>query len=521
MEKGYSLDSVFNLQNSRSNRISSYDKSGGNHDWIEIPSGETAVIADIKEAGIIRHIWCTHLSVDADWVEEHASLRKLILRMHWDGEEHPSVEAPLGDFFGIGFGKRKNFCSDPLSMSPQEGRGMNCYFPMPFISGAKITLQSLCENSTNFYYYVDYETEIPIPQQDQSGYFHARFNREFNTSGSGPREPGHLKREKAGVPDEPDWYPALWLNKNITGDGNYTILEAEGRGKYVGCNLNIDVFEPQCNDWYGEGDDMIFIDGESWPPSLHGTGTEDYFNTAFGPSEEFSYPNFGIPLYSGNEAGFMYGGKNSMYRFHIKDPIHFRKSIRVTIEHGHANLLSNDYSSTAYWYQQEPHTPFRNEITREFVLPRINAWEKRARKMEHISSYIWDGALVPGAAEILSGLKNDDVTLVCIAPQSEASDQLQNGSVLDICDHIVQPPKADDEGKIPWKFADITASLKLAPDTCIVISREEITVEAAGNSGLKTIGIGDAQKLFKANYVVGDVGELSAAVIRKLFLQEK
>ncbi|MCK4513359.1 DUF2961 domain-containing protein, partial [bacterium] len=127
---------------------------------------------------------------------------------------------------------------------------------------------------------------------------------------------------------------------------------------YVGCNLNIDCFQRGANDWYGEGDDMIFVDGEPWPPSLHGTGTEDYFNTAFCPTQEFNTPYHGITLYSGNRAHWKWGGKNSMYRFHIPDPIYFQKSIRVTIEHGHDNLLSNDYSSTAYWYQEEPHISF-------------------------------------------------------------------------------------------------------------------------------------------------------------------
>jgi len=128
------------------------------------------------------------------------------------------------------------------------------------------------------------------------------------------------------------------------------ILDTQGRGHYVGCNLNIDVFERQVNDWYGEGDDMIFVDGEPWPPRLHGTGTEDYFNTAFCPKQEYCAPYHGITVYSGSEA-WPWGGKNSMYRFHIEDPIAFERSIRVSIETGHDNALANDYSSTAYWYQ--------------------------------------------------------------------------------------------------------------------------------------------------------------------------
>ena len=134
-------------------------------------------------------------------------------------------------------------------------------------------------------------------------------------------------------------------------------LEAEGSGVYCGCCLHIDCFERQANAWYGEGDDMIFIDGEPWPPRLHGTGTEDYFNMAFCPQTEYCAPYQGLTLYSGNSE-WPWKGKNSMYRFHIEDPIRFERSIRVTIEHGSSNKLWNDYSSTAYWYQLEPHKPF-------------------------------------------------------------------------------------------------------------------------------------------------------------------
>ena len=164
-------------------------------------------------------------------------------------------------------------------------------------------------------------------------------------------------------------------------------------GSYVGCNLNIhnlrqreDLEWPEkmswpfrieevpdnqpalsnAINWYGEGDDMIFIDGESWPPSLHGTGTEDYFNMAYGPAVPFSTPYYGITLPGGRN----WSGKISLYRFHIEDPIHFQKSIRVTIEHGHANRRSDDYSSTAYWYQFEPHKPFPSLPTAEDRSPR-------------------------------------------------------------------------------------------------------------------------------------------------------
>lgn len=380
MMHGNSLESLFVLKECRSRRVSSYDKTGGNHDWIDIEPGETNTFARIKGPGIVRHLWMTNWVGDENWVEEPYNLRKLILRIYWDGERNPSVEVPLGDFFGMGFGLRKNYASAAFAMSPEDGRGLNCFFPMPFQEGAVFTLESQCGQHANFYFYIDYEEYPELPQSVGIGYFHAQWNRESNTRGWAPADPGLLDREKAGVPNEPAWLPRAWLTRNTDGRDNYVLLEAEGRGKFVGCNLNIDVFEPQANEWYGEGDDMIFIDGEPWPPSLHGTGTEDYFNTAFGPTREFSAPYQGITLYSGHEAGFKYGGKNSLYRLHIRDPIHFQSSIRVTIEHGHANKLSNDYSSTAYWYQTEPHKPFKALLSVDERLPRTHAWEKEKKK---------------------------------------------------------------------------------------------------------------------------------------------
>jgi hypothetical protein len=337
------------LRNYRSRRASSYDVTGGNRDWWEIASGETKTLMAEELPGCIRHIWMT---VGGD----DTFPRKLVLRMFWDGEESPSVEVPLGDFFGIGHGVFKNFWSLPLQMSPDDGRGFNCWFPMPFDS-ARIELTNEGELPVNVYFYLDYE-QYPEKLGRNVARFHAQWRREFKTDG--------WLFEKVNN----DNVFEIWDRRpNVTGDDNYVILEATGSGVYVGCNLNIDVFEPQANDWYGEGDDMIFVDGEPWPPKLHGTGTEDYFNTAFGPRTEFNTPYHGITLYSGTPE-WPWSGKNSMYRFHVEDPIRFRESIRVTIEHGHANDLSNDYSSTAYWYQTEPHGPFPALLPLALRLPR-------------------------------------------------------------------------------------------------------------------------------------------------------
>lgn len=367
---GHSIDDLFLLNHDRRFRKSSFDVTGGNHDWMDLDAGETKTFAEIHGCGIIRHIWITHWTADENWNEEPLALCKLVLRIYWDHEQTPSVEAPLGDFFGLGFGRRVSYSNAAFSVNPEDGRGMNCFFPMPFAKHARFTIESECSVHTNFYFYVDYDLVTLLPPN--TGYFHAQWRREPCTNGWAPKKIGLLEREKANVPEEPAWVPKAWLKKNVDGAGNYVILEAEGYGKYVGCNLNIDVFEPQCNQWYGEGDDMIFIDGEL---RLNGTGTEDYFNTAFSPTQTYASPYSGLLQYNGDSEhfGYKYAGKNSMYRLHIADPVTFEHSLRVTIEHGHANKLSNDYSSTAFWYQTEPHALFPPLPPASERLPRADA----------------------------------------------------------------------------------------------------------------------------------------------------
>ncbi len=307
-------------------RESSWDRTGGNRDNFKVPPGETTVLADIRGAGIITHFWCTTGSDDEFY------LRKVLLKMFWDGEKNPSVLVPIGDFFGMGHGMARIFDSLPLTMSPTDGRGFNCFFPMPFGNGARVEVTN--EGGVELraiYYYVDYEEHREIGPD--LGRFHGQWRRENPTTAVNPPQ----SKEKV----------------NLDGKENYVILEAEGRGHYVGCNLNVDSKEKM---WYGEGDDMIFIDGDEMP-TLIGTGTEDYFNCAYGTRQEQCATYHGYPLVT-FQGGRDWSGKNSMYRFHIEDPIYFQKSIRVTIEHGHANALSNDYSSTGYWYQAEPHKAF-------------------------------------------------------------------------------------------------------------------------------------------------------------------
>ena len=340
---GSSLRDLPRLRSSRRKRASSWDRTGGNDDRLTMRPGQTATLAEMDGAGCVNHIWVTvaneKMSLRPDTLEPDF-LRRVVLKMYWDGEEEPSVHVPVGDFFGVGHARSKNFVSAPLQMSPEDGKSFNSFFHMPFSDGARIEVTSEMEHEdVFFYYYVDYEEFDEL--EDGLGRFHAQWRRENPTKGI---EQGDQSNQEFQLQGE-----------NASSEGNYTILDAEGRGHYVGCVLNVyNLRETNRWNWYGEGDDMIFIDGEEWPPSLHGTGTEDYFNTAWCPQQEYSAPYHGITLGGGDN----WSGQVSLYRFHVEDPVTFERSIRVTIEHGHANKRSDDLSSVAYWYQIEPHRPF-------------------------------------------------------------------------------------------------------------------------------------------------------------------
>ena len=329
-------------------RISSYDKTGANADAVLVKPYEKNEICHIKGAGIIKHIWMTLSSPDTDY------LRKVILRMWWDNEENPSVECPIGDFFGVGHGKAVNFWSLPLSMGPEDGKGFNCFFPMPFSKNARIEVENDCEKSLICYFYFDYEEYEELDLQ--YGRFHAIWNRENPCKG---KDYETVKKVE------------FFIRKNRNHEDDYVLLEAEGEGHYVGCHLDIhNLYKTSKHNWPGEGDDYIVIDdGEI---VLHGTGTEDYFCTSWCPSQYYCSPYFGITMPGGKN----WSGKISYYRYHIEDPIYFHKNIKVKIEHGHANQRSDDWSSTAYWYQSEPHKKFNQILALEERLPREEPKEK-------------------------------------------------------------------------------------------------------------------------------------------------
>ncbi|MBS1704872.1 MAG: DUF2961 domain-containing protein [Armatimonadetes bacterium] len=325
------LSQIAIVRDAVSKRISSYDRSGGNADNVPIGPRETFVMAEFKGSGIIKHIWITIASQDP-------MVRKnLVLRMFWDGADHPSVEAPIGDFFGQGWGMKYNFTTLPLAAAPKDGNALVSYFPMPYADGCRIEVENQSDIKVDcFYYYVDTEELIKLP--DSAGRFHAWYNQELTS----PEADGDREHE---------W--GIWgiTAKNPTDVNNYLFCECEGKGHFAGVNYYI---ENPTTIWYGEGDDMFMVDGEPWPGSAHGTGTEDYFNQSWSPDEHYLHPYFGTGYAPGrNNEDPLFGwiGRTHVYRFHLEDPIHFSKSLRASIEHGHANGLTLNLSSVAYWYQ--------------------------------------------------------------------------------------------------------------------------------------------------------------------------
>jgi hypothetical protein len=311
-------------------RVSSFDRSGGNADYRQIPPGQTLTVLDLDGPGTLTHIWFTLSSPEA------AHLKKLVLRMYWDREATPSVETPLGDFFGLGLGDYYTWESELLSVAHE--RALNCFFPMPFQKHARITVSNEGQRMVDaFYFNLDYRAHThPLPQDTL--YFHAQFRQ---------AQPNHgWTNEWTSNGD-----PRVEDVKNLDGKDNYVWMEATGQGHYVGVTMS--VLQNQ-NFWWGEGDDMFFIDGDPHP-SITGTGSEDYFLGAYDFGEHsFSYRLFGAPVKGEERAG----SRSSVYRFHLDSPISFTKSLRATIEHGHANHRSDNFYSVAYWYQTEPHAPF-------------------------------------------------------------------------------------------------------------------------------------------------------------------
>ena len=305
-------------KNFTASRVSSFARNGLNLDTLPIPlGGEEVVMADLKGPGAITHIWTTYKGAGRD----------LIIRFYWDGNEHPSIEAPIGDFFGVSMGLVAPFTSVPIQNTSQ-GRSRNCWWYMPFNSSAKITLSNrrsedyfegsdtAIRHRNRIYYYIDYQAYAE-PVADIR-YFHAR----------------------------------LWETDPPERGKPVKLVEVEGEGHYVGLVLGHRTRTPG---WFGEGDDIITVDGKL---SFVGTGTEDYFSDAWG-LRVLSQPYFGCSVMEGREIG----DRVSIHRFHIVDPIPFRKHFKFEIEHWPwisewPNTGRGYYSSLGFWYQKGTHKPW-------------------------------------------------------------------------------------------------------------------------------------------------------------------
>ncbi|MBN2270824.1 MAG: DUF2961 domain-containing protein [Sedimentisphaerales bacterium] len=254
------MDALMKVQPGRSRAVTSTDPSfSGNSDRIKyITPAETKVLADIKGPAVIRHIWLTFNEARPNWLESGGSAapNEIILRIHWDDSSEPAVEAPIGDFFGAGFGRRLELKSVPVQV--EGGDGYNCYWPMPFFKRGIITATNEGnKNVRSFYYHIDYTEEDAIPTE--TPYFCAQYNQAFP--------------EKLG--------------------SDYLIADIQGRGHYVGTVMSARSRSPF---WFGEGDARFYIDGET-KPSIQGTGTEDYFLMAWGLNPT-SFPYFGCTYMS-------------------------------------------------------------------------------------------------------------------------------------------------------------------------------------------------------------------------------
>jgi hypothetical protein len=312
-------------QNYKSLKQSSYDRTGGNADRWQIPAGGVQEIFNATGPGVITHIWFTIASGSAD------HLKEIVIRGYWDGNAKPSVEAPIGDFFGLNLGQYQIYESEYLKCSP--GRSLNCYFSMPYKRSARFTVTN--EGSAQvgaFYSNIDYLSVPKLP--DDVVYFHAQYRQATpNVAVTGPN-------------------PKL----NPDGKQNYTYMEARGKGHLMGVTLGV---LQNANAWWGEGDDMIFIDDES-KPAIIGTGSEDYFlgSWDFGGlynAQPFAHSMYGAQIITAAER---LGGRYCCYRWHGDNPVTFEKYLKHTMEHGHANDRADNFYSCAYWYQTAPYTDF-------------------------------------------------------------------------------------------------------------------------------------------------------------------
>jgi hypothetical protein len=315
-----------------------------NWDNFRVAPGQTHILLDERGPGVLTHLWITFLGPEPqDWAKNgSANHQEMLLRMFWDGNPRPAVEAPLGDFFANCFGERREVISLPVVV--EDGDAYNCFWPMPFRKSARIEIVNQSEKAISLLYYnIDWIKKKKLPKN--TPYFYAQYRQEY------PTENGK----------------------------DYVVLETQGKGHYVGTVLAVRTRSPA---WFGEGDEKIYIDNEA-KPSIWGTGTEDYFLSAWG-LKTTSTPYFGVPYF--DQWGIV-GGHTSAYRWHLNDPIVFNSGIKVTFEHfgwiapdenpdyksTSWNEREDDYSSVAFWYQTgQPTFSARAPHAKERALPNLD-----------------------------------------------------------------------------------------------------------------------------------------------------
>lgn len=315
---GQSLEGLSRLSSAKTFRVSSCNANwrSSNVDFRFIRAGQTLTLANLKGPGKLTRLWMTILP------SQPAYSRLLTLRIYWDGEKTPSVECPIGDFFGVGHGVNAVVNSVPVRASA-EGRGRSCNWVMPFRKSARVTVSNDGTEATwGFYYQVDGEYGAVDPK---APYFHASYRQEF------PCAPG-----------------------------DYLLANIKGEGHYVGSVISVRSTAPG---WWGEGNDYFFVDGAK-EPTLRGTGFEDYFGEAWA-LRETQGPYEGCSLFEGGYPG----ARSTCYRWHVGTPVRFKTGLKATIQHQgvgvgptgkHGNNIErpDEYSSVAFWYQREPHAPF-------------------------------------------------------------------------------------------------------------------------------------------------------------------
>jgi len=319
-----------------------------------IEPNEVVVLGDIQQSGTIRHIWMTGQWLDFEWIKKDEARKKLlrstIIRVYWDGQEYPSIESPLGDFMGFAHSKITSYQSAVHSVG--EMGALNFWLPMPFKSSAKITLTNESNLAFQLYYQIDYT--INDQHNDDVGRLHVYFKRENATT------------EKA----------------------DFELLpKRKGKGRFIGTVIGVRTLHPG---WWGEGEIKFYMDGDTEFPTICGTGSEDYVGLSYGIQETtFQYHGCNLNFKSDSTIVALDIKKNemkemnmqyiSMYRWHIKDPIYWKKECRVTIQQIGCCLYErdDDWSAATFWYEPIPSEP----------LPKIIAVEQRIKDLDGVLNF--------------------------------------------------------------------------------------------------------------------------------------